>query len=167
MQKTKGKKKNAGRGRSSSTNKKRRQRRRPERHLPFPRGIWANRLARTSPQSLTPTPVPTGSQEPLGQTAGPPPSSPAWPALIGQSPRAGRRATPTHLGPRDRAGFLKCSEPPGVLPPLLPHHLESWPSGTACSYYNKHLSRNLFLICILAALILMKYANVCKMKFIS
>lgn len=50
---------------------------------------------------------------------------------------------------------------PSTAPP------RSFSSGTACSYYNKHLSRNLALICILAALILMKYANVCKMKFIS
>lgn len=50
---------------------------------------------------------------------------------------------------------------PSTVPP------RSFSSGTACSYYNKHLSRNLALICILAALILMKYANVCKMKFIS
>lgn len=98
---------------------------------------------------------------------------PSPPALIGQSPRAGGRPRPPILAarrpsPRAPRAARACvpSHPKSSLP-LLPHHLESCPSGTACSYYNKHLSRNLSLICILAALIRMKYANVCKMKFIS
>lgn len=150
--------KKAGRGRSSGRNK---ERRRPGCHLPIPRGPRPTAWPQPRP-GLTRL-VPTGSQEPWGRQLGrlPPPSPPA---LIGQSPRA--RAGHAHPSvPQTRASRSVLSHP--VLPPLLPHHLESCPSGTACSYYNKHLSRNLSLICILAAVIPMKYANVCKMKFIS
>lgn len=134
-------------------------------------GAWTWAMSMAPPRS---GPSPPGHRYPptprslWGKTAGPPPASPAQRALIGQSPgarEAGHAHPPLLLhqgrGPEPQR-FLKCSEPPQALHPLLPHHPESCPSGTACSYYNKHLSRNLSLICILAALILMKYANVYK-----
>lgn len=85
----KGKQKNEGTGRSSHANKERSLQRPPESHARILQGrAWAKSVASTSLGSLTSSLVPTGSQEPLGQTAGPPPASPAQRALIGQSTRA-------------------------------------------------------------------------------
>lgn len=85
----KGKEKNEGIGRSSHANKERSLQRPPECHVHILQGrAWATSMASTSLGSLTSDLVPTGSQEPLRQTAGPPPASPAQCALIGQSPRA-------------------------------------------------------------------------------
>lgn len=57
---------------------------------------------------------------------------PSPPALIGQFPRAGGGPRPPLFAP-ETAGLPEGFGATRVLPPLLPHHLESCPSGTACS----------------------------------
>ena len=85
----KGNEKDEGIGRSSHANKERSLQRPPECHVRILQGrAWATSMASTSLGSLSSDLLPTDSQEPLGQTAGPPPASPAQRALIGQSPRA-------------------------------------------------------------------------------
>lgn len=85
MEKTKGKEKN-GQGKRELYRPGDQPRRPPEGHLSILKGHPGQQQAPTSPWSLTPALVPKGSREPLGQAAGPPPASPARPALIGQSP---------------------------------------------------------------------------------
>lgn len=98
----------------------------------------------------------------LGQTAGQHPLT-APPALIGRPGDSKGHAHPSLMAQAKALGvcFPKGLSLAWLLPPRKRAPEEQPTAASANTYCN------LSLICILATLIRRKYANVCKMKFIS